>query len=213
MNTQGRESSPGPVGTATAGTGEKAGTPGRPRHPELDQAILHATVDIVVLRGFVGATVEAIARQAGTGKGAVYRRWPDKISLVIAAMRARVYEVAVPDTGSLREDLRTCVLHYAWGDRHGARFLANVLSEAPRDTALLEAAVEAMEGAPSTALQSVIRRWVARGEIAPSVPVELLTTLVSALALRQVLLHGRCIDTGTVADLVDHVLLPALRRT
>ncbi|MFE4832219.1 TetR/AcrR family transcriptional regulator C-terminal ligand-binding domain-containing protein [Streptomyces sp. NPDC056672] len=62
------------------------------------------------------------------------------------------------------------------------------------------------------ALESVIKRWVARGEVAPSVPIDLLTSLIPALGLRQALLRGRRVDTGTVGDLVDHVLLPALRR-
>ncbi|MFE4832220.1 TetR/AcrR family transcriptional regulator [Streptomyces sp. NPDC056672] len=105
-----REVPPATVGPGTVEISEKAGTPGRPRHPEPDQAIPRATVDIVVRRGLVGATVEAIACRAGTGKGAVYRRWPSKTSLVIAATRAQVRQVTIPDTGSLREDLHACAL-------------------------------------------------------------------------------------------------------
>lgn len=195
----------------TAKTYDAAGSSGRPRDPVLEQAILAATVDIVARCGLSGATVEAVARQAGTGKAAVYRRWPSKTALVIAAMRALHADVTIPDTGSLREDLFACALHYTSGDEQATILLANVLSEATRNTSLREAAFEAIGKPPADALRLVITRSVARGEIAPSVPVDLLTGIIPAVAFRQVALHGRRIDTDTVADLVDHVLLPALR--
>ncbi|WP_255826153.1 TetR/AcrR family transcriptional regulator [Amycolatopsis sp. GM8] len=184
---------------------------GRPRDPALEQAILDATVDIIVRRGLSGATVEEVARQAGTGKAAVYRRWPSKTALVVAAVRALQADVSVPDTGSLREDLLACARHYTAGNERAAMLLANLLSEASRDTELREAASEAIGQPPAVALRSVVERWIERGEVDPSAPVDVLVGIIPSFAFRQVVTRGRTLDQTTAVVLVDHVLLPALR--
>ena len=48
----------------------------------LEQAILDATVEVVAQSGFAAAKLEDIARRAGTGKAAIYRRWASKTALV-----------------------------------------------------------------------------------------------------------------------------------
>lgn len=51
--------------------------------------------------------MEAVAARAGTSKAVIYRRWPSRARLLIAALRRRVTPLAekVPDTGDLRSDL------------------------------------------------------------------------------------------------------------
>jgi AcrR family transcriptional regulator len=183
---------------------------GRPRDPALERAILAAAADALVQHGLTAATVEDVARRAGTGKAAVYRRWPSKTALVIAAARALQPEVAIPDTGSLRADLLACAQHYTAGDERAAIVLASVLGEASRDTELRDAALDAIGRPPAIALQTVISRWIQRGDIHPSVPAELIASIIPAFALRQVLIHRQQLDDHTAAALVDHVLLPAL---
>ncbi|MFF1821499.1 TetR/AcrR family transcriptional regulator [Kribbella sp. NPDC058245] len=59
---------------------------GRPRNPGNDAAILDAALDLFIKRGAAGASIEAIARQAGVAKLTVYRRWQSKEELLIAAL-------------------------------------------------------------------------------------------------------------------------------
>src|SRR3954447_13971210 len=81
--------------------------PGRPRKPGATEAILEATVAILEEKGFGGLTIEAIADRAGVGRPALYRRWPSKEAIVEEALLGVADElVPIPDTGSLREDLR-----------------------------------------------------------------------------------------------------------
>jgi len=59
--------------------------PGRPRSEQAEQAIIEATLDLFAEQGFEGACVEAIAARAGVGKATIYRRWPNKEELLLAA--------------------------------------------------------------------------------------------------------------------------------
>ena len=61
----------------------------------------------LVEAGFARLTMESVAARAKTGVAVLYRRWPNKDDLVIAAIRhyGTTHPVDIPDTGSLRGDL------------------------------------------------------------------------------------------------------------
>ncbi|BCJ51764.1 transcriptional regulator [Actinoplanes sp. NBRC 14428] len=183
---------------------------GRPRDPVLEQAILEATVEVVVEKGFAAAKLDEIAKRAGTGKAAIYRRWPGKTALVIAAAQNLRGNAPVPDRGSLREDLLACVRHYVSPSARAALMLANVLAEATRDGEVREAVTASIGRPPAEALRTVIERWIARGTVDPSVPVELVSLLVPSVAFHRVVLMHEGLDEATAVALVDDVLLPAL---
>lgn len=62
--------------------------PGRPRSKEADAAILSAALELLIERGAEAASVELVARRAGVTRATVYRRFPDKTRLLIAAVEA-----------------------------------------------------------------------------------------------------------------------------
>jgi AcrR family transcriptional regulator len=80
---------------------------GRRRGPELEAALLDAAWDELTRAGFAKLTMESVASRAGTGISVLYRRWPNKDELVLAALRhyRDTHPVDIPDTGSLRGDL------------------------------------------------------------------------------------------------------------
>ncbi|MFG1854432.1 helix-turn-helix domain-containing protein [Actinomadura geliboluensis] len=57
--------------------------------------------------GYAKLTTESVAARAGTGIAVLYRRWPNKERLVLAALEhySNGHPVDVPDTGGLRGDL------------------------------------------------------------------------------------------------------------
>jgi AcrR family transcriptional regulator len=79
---------------------------GRPLDAGRDEAILAATVKLLGERGFDRFTVQDIADRAGVGLGSIYRRWPTKLEVVMAALRL-LDEVApiTPSTGDVEGDL------------------------------------------------------------------------------------------------------------
>ena len=62
--------------------------PGRPRSREADAAILDAALDLLIERGAEATSIEQVARRAGVTRATVYRRFPDKVSLLIATVEA-----------------------------------------------------------------------------------------------------------------------------
>ena len=79
----------------------------RRRGEELEAALLAAAWDELVEAGFARLTMESVAARAKTGVAVLYRRWPNKDDLVIAAIRhyGTTHPVDIPDTGSLRGDM------------------------------------------------------------------------------------------------------------
>ena len=77
-------------------------SPWSPREAEL----LEVTLRLLQQEGYDGLTVDAVAATARASKATVYRRWPTKAELVLAAFIEGVRQVAVaPETGTLRGDL------------------------------------------------------------------------------------------------------------
>jgi AcrR family transcriptional regulator len=186
------------------------GVSGRPRDPQVEAGILAATQDLLVDRGYAGTTIDAVARRARCGKSAIYRRWATKAELVVAAVSATQEARSIPDTGDLREDLIAVSMHFAdTGDRSGL-VLASVLSEIGRDRELYDAAHEKIGGPPVAGIVSVLERWIERGRISPDVPVPLIAAIVPTAAFGSVTLQQRGLDPQHIADLVDHIVLPAL---
>ena|SRR2546425_520202 len=84
---------------------EETRKPGRPRDQHLDDALLQAGLAVMLERGYHGATLTEIARRAGVGTPAIYRRWPTKAAMAID-ITVRVSEPEpIPDSGSIRDDL------------------------------------------------------------------------------------------------------------
>jgi AcrR family transcriptional regulator len=85
---------------------------GRPRDASIDDAVLDATLHRLARDGFAGLSLASVATEAGTSRPAIYRRWPDKESLVVDAI-ARLAQVAPPDIGgSPFEDLVAELEHF-----------------------------------------------------------------------------------------------------
>src|ERR1700724_4892347 len=99
------EQGPGP---GTKDTDTEAGPanrrPGRPRSEQAEQAIIEATLDLFAEQGFEGVCVETVAARAGGGKATIYRRWPNKEQLLLAALGSMKSPFPEPP-GSGRADL------------------------------------------------------------------------------------------------------------
>ena len=79
---------------------------GRPLEVGREEAILGATVKLLGERGFDRFTVQDIADRAGVGLGTIYRRWPTKLDVVMAAVRLLDEEGPAPAlTGDVEADL------------------------------------------------------------------------------------------------------------
>jgi AcrR family transcriptional regulator len=151
--------------------------------PELTDAIVEAVLDELAEHGYGRLSMDAVARRAGVGKSALYRRWPSKEEMTVDVVsRLSVPMAAVGDTGSLRGDVRAMVeaiLDWLAHPRLG-RILLDLVAEAKRNEALASA-LTAHLGDPRRSLgEAVLDRGLARGEISAELDRELALDLFAA---------------------------------
>jgi AcrR family transcriptional regulator len=81
---------------------------GRPRDPQVDEAIRTATLELLVDEGYQATTIQAVARRAEVSAPSIYRRWSSKAELVEAAVFPS--DLVEPGTGS--DDIGTELADY-----------------------------------------------------------------------------------------------------
>ncbi|GAB4584113.1 TetR/AcrR family transcriptional regulator [Nocardia sp. IFM 10818] len=180
--------------------------------PEVTRSITEAVLDELAEQGYARLSMEAVAKRAGVGKSALYRRWPAKQDMVIAVISEFSLDHAVvADTGSLREDLREALAGLVDWLTHPrfSRILPDLTAEAVRNP-VLRAAVESAIGNPRRALGAeLLRRAVERGELAPDVDIELALDLLAAPLYWRLSVRGAALEPGYL-DALTETLLRAL---
>jgi AcrR family transcriptional regulator len=169
---------------------------GRPRDPRIDSAVLRATVELLAETGYSGLLVSAIAERAGTSKPAIYRRWPSKAHLVHESVFPIGAATAIPDTGSLPEDLREMVRRtVAVLTTPAARAaLPGLVGEMAADPTLHSALLERFADIITGGLTERLERAAARGEVRADVTAAELAEAVAGLTLVALLTRGAELD-------------------
>jgi len=186
-----------------------ARAPGRPRDPQVDQAILTATLELLGEDGFDGLSIEAVAARAGVGKTTVYRRWPSKIPLVVdalTAMKAPTVSV-IPDDMPTREALlRTMSGFTKPHEGSAARVLAGLVDAMSRNEELAEAVRTVLVAERERGLVAVIERGKARGEIRADVDARVMVDLLGGPVVLRRLITGQPVNQRLAHTIVDLVL-------
>ena len=184
-------------------------SPWSPREAEL----LAATLQLLQQHGYERLTVDAVAATAKASKATVYRRWPSKGELVLAAFIEGCRQKAVlPDTGSLRGDLlRLGEAITAHATEHSATIRA-VMVEVSRDPALREAMQHQFLDGRKALIEEVLQHAVDRGEIQAAAISEELWDLLPGYLIFRSIVPNRPLTQTTVQILVDNVLIPSLTR-
>lgn len=184
-------------------------SPWSPRETEL----LAVTLQLLQEHGYDRLTVDAVANVARASKATVYRRWPSKAELVLAAFIEGIRQVAVPpETGTLRGDLlRLGELVCQQAGQHAGTMRA-VLVEVSRNPALNDVLQHHFLDQRRELIQHVLQQAVDRGEIdGAAINDELWDLLPGYLVFRSVV-SGRPPTRDTVQALVDEVVIPSLTR-
>ena len=158
---------------------------GRRRDPEADVKILDAALELLVERGFHGASMEAAAERVGVGKMTVYRRHSNRIEMLTKAIGERIGIRPVTLTGDSRADVRATVEVLAETVLRGtgAILLGAVLAEEERHPELLTAYKQRVLWPRRKLLRDVLRRARHLGEVRKDVEVELMVDLVWGASL------------------------------
>ncbi|MEC3981206.1 TetR/AcrR family transcriptional regulator [Amycolatopsis sp. H20-H5] len=174
--------------------------------PELTAAITEAVLDELATQGYGRLSMEAVAKRAGVGKSALYRRWPSKQEMVLAVISDFSVALAeVEDTGSLRGDLEATLkaVHDWLGHPRFSRILPDMVAEIAR-TPGIGIAVRDMIGGPRRARAEVmLKRAIARGELSPDINLELAMDFLAAPIYWRVNVRHAPLEPSYFADLVE----------
>ena len=184
----------------------------RRRGEALYSAIFEATLAELGEVGYARLAMERIAARAHTSKASLYKRWPNRAELVLAALRHHRGEAEpAPDTGDLREDVLTLL-------RRGAAMLNGIMGEVVRGlmaealsgpTPVAEVRVN-MFDARNERMREVFTRAADRGDIPAGAIQPRLISLAPALVDHHFLFYGAPIPDDVITGIVDDILLPLL---
>ncbi|TMR94900.1 TetR/AcrR family transcriptional regulator [Nonomuraea basaltis] len=83
---------------------------GRPADPDIEQRVLSAALTVYGEVGWAGFALDAVAGRAPVGKAALYRRWPTKEALLLAAFE---HLAEPPEPDGVPAGLRECLINIA----------------------------------------------------------------------------------------------------
>lgn len=187
-------------------TGELQAPPLRRRGERMRQAVMGATVDLLVSQGLAATTVASVARAAGVHETSVYRRWKTRENLIFDALAAHTEQALPdPDTGTVREDLYelfTALTSFFATPAGTALLLLGTV----REEGALEEGRRAYWRARLERAEALVRRGIDRGELAAGTDPHLLVEAVTGPLLARILLTGEPLDAAVARRLVDLVL-------
>ncbi|HEX6871393.1 MAG TPA: TetR/AcrR family transcriptional regulator [Micromonosporaceae bacterium] len=135
---------------------------------EITTALRLAVVQELAAVGYGRLSIEAVARRAGVGKTAVYRRWGSKLDMVLELVSdVAGRSLPLPDTGSLRTDLELVLHAAARALRHpmASQIIPDLLAEASRNEQMAQTLQDVLRINQRSIGGHLIDRAIARGEL------------------------------------------------
>lgn len=183
--------------------------------PERAQEFFDVVLDQLREQGYGALTMEGVAAQACCSKSTLYRQWKTKPQLVAAALRAgRCAKFFTADTGTLAGDLATAARNAASQAKPDTVLVQALGHAALQDDELKGALREALIEPELASIDAMVKRAVARGEIAadhPALPY-LAAQLFGVMRSRPIL-EGREADADYLVGFVERALIPGLGLT
>ncbi|MCQ8195271.1 TetR/AcrR family transcriptional regulator [Streptomyces rugosispiralis] len=145
-------------------------------------AIRAAVFEELATVGYGRMSIERVARRAGVGKAAIYRRWRSKLPIVLEVVSALAKQgLPTPDTGSLQGDIKVLLEATARVLWHpmAAQIVPDLFAESARNPDMAQALQAAVRDSQRGVAEVVIRNAVDRGELAADTDVDLALDLAS----------------------------------
>lgn len=162
---------------------------------------------VIVGDGVDACTVDEVARRSGIAKTTIYRHFGSSDALVLAALDGMVKAMDVPDTGSLAGDLRIIQRRYLRiADNPRMRELyAWMLHRSMLDPAFA-ADFRNVRVQPKGPTVLALQRAIARGEVAPTIDLDLAMHLIQGPIMSKRILEGEPITEAEFEELIDRTV-------
>jgi AcrR family transcriptional regulator len=153
-----------------------------------ETAILRATLELLAESGYDQLTIDAVAARARCSKATIYRRWPGKEDLLIAALAALKSPLPVPRGESVRDDLiaMLTVMVADSDDPRYARQFAMLHGEGERYPRLLARYKEMVVEPRRETVRQVIRHGIETGELRGDTDAEIAMLTVTGAVMARI---------------------------
>ncbi|MBD0746677.1 TetR-like C-terminal domain-containing protein [Streptomyces sp. CBMA152] len=168
------------------------------------EAISAAFFEELATVGYARLSLEAVAKRAGAGKAAIYRRWPSKLEMTVALVSAAAVDgPETADTGTLRGDVLAFLTELAGALRHRlpSKIIPDLLAEGTRNPELGQALFTAVRDTRRRRANRLLDRAVERGELPADVDRELALDLLAGPLYWRLAV----VQTRTAPDYLDRL--------
>lgn len=177
--------------------------------PAVTDALTRALFEEWAEFGYVGISLERVAKRAGVGKAALYRRWPSKLVMVADRLEVVGIDLApLIDTGTLAGDIRAMLLQVRRVLRHRLvrRILPDLHAEMQRNPVLAENVRGRLQIERRRRAATVLERAIARGEVSTSTDTKLFSDAVGGLLYWRVIITRETTDRAYIDALVRFIM-------
>ncbi|MEV6347032.1 TetR/AcrR family transcriptional regulator [Actinoplanes sp. NPDC051851] len=148
---------------------------------DITAAIRNAVMNELAEVGYGRLSIEAVARRAGVGKTAIYRRWSNKLEMVLEIISdVAGRKVPLPDTGSFAGDLQLLMMIVSRALQHriASQIIPDLMAEAARNPQIAETLQRVLRTHQEAVGDKLVGQAIARGELPegtdPAVAVDLI---------------------------------------
>jgi AcrR family transcriptional regulator len=148
---------------------------------DITVAIRNAVMNELAEVGYGRLSIEAVARRAGVGKTAIYRRWSNKLEMVLEIVSdVAGRSVPLPDTGSFAGDLQLLMMIVSRALRHriASQIIPDLMAEASRNPQIAETLHKALRTHQQSVGDKLIGQAMARGELPEGTDPEMAVDLI-----------------------------------
>jgi AcrR family transcriptional regulator len=181
----------------------------RRRGATLENALLDAAWTELQTVGYTKLTMERVADRAETSRAVIYRRWPSRHQLVIAALlhQQPAGTPRIPDTGNLREDVLTIMRRAARRISDiGPATVVGLLNDLTADDTS-NTIIDQLARGGGEIMNQTLAHAAARGEAREHVP-ERVARLPLDLIRHELILNHQAPSSQTLEEIVDQIFLP-----
>lgn len=184
---------------------------GRPRDPQIHEAILAATRELLIEVGYAKLSFELVAKRAGVTRPTIYRRWSSKMHLVHEAVFPREAPSKL-DVGDFAESCRAAVQRLV--DMHRRpevrATMPGLIADLYGDAQLRSDVIDKLESQVREQFAALVDRAIERGEARDDIDSDLmLDAIIGGLFYRMI---ARDLDSDDLVEEYTRLILDGARR-
>ena len=155
-------------------------TAGRPREEAVEKRIIDATLKLLMERGYLDLSIEAVAAQASVSKRSIYLRYSTKAMLATVALASIWNTTEAPDSGSTYTDLELLLQQGRQNvsSPAGASFIGYLIADANYNKEAIQIFEKFVTGPRRALYRTVLERGIHRGDVRADIDIDFVADLL-----------------------------------